>query len=188
MCWCRDPRICLSWSELLLDTVDACMQFRLVTFVNYYPVTMMAAILNHKRTFYLFCGSYSICGATGVALLDFEWCLFRPTSKVDPARVCDVISGWSRISQRGSANLWPWTKNILFGKIFAENWMKMKEIGPRGEARISLAPPSPLGSTNSHLPMSLHVKYLHDVIFRKFPCLHPHSRKLKHLVHQHPCF
>ena len=32
-------------------------------------------------------------------------------------------------SRRG-ANPWIWGKNLLFGKIFAENCMKMKENGP----------------------------------------------------------
>ena len=29
---------------------------------------------------------------------------------------------------------WAWSKNLLFGKIFAENCMKMREIGPEGVA------------------------------------------------------
>ena len=41
-------------------------------------------------------------------------------------------SGGSRISQTGVANPWVWGENLLFGKIFAKNCMKMKEIGPAG--------------------------------------------------------
>ena len=47
----------------------------------------------------------------------------------------DFISGGSRIS-----NPWFWSENLLFDKVFAENGMKMKEIGPRRKA--------PLGSAN----------------------------------------
>ena len=36
-------------------------------------------------------------------------------------------------------------KNLLFGKIFAKNCIKMKEFGPRGRARPWL----PLGSANA---------------------------------------
>ena len=32
----------------------------------------------------------------------------------------------------GGANLWVWGENVLFGKDFVENCMKMKEIGLRG--------------------------------------------------------
>ena len=42
------------------------------------------------------------------------------------------------------ANPLVWSENLLFGKIFVENCIKMKEIGPRGGA--SLAPPR--GSVN----------------------------------------
>ena len=45
-------------------------------------------------------------------------------------------SGGSRISQTGGADL-------LFGQIFPENRMKMKEIGPRG-GRAPLYPPKNL--------------------------------------------
>ena len=43
-----------------------------------------------------------------------------------------------------------WGNNLSFGKIFAENCMKIKEIGPKGEGRLSItsasppAPPPPL--------------------------------------------
>ena len=40
----------------------------------------------------------------------------------------------------GSANAQVGGANLLFGQIFPENCMKMKEIGPRG-GRVSLAPP-----------------------------------------------
>ena len=46
-----------------------------------------------------------------------------------------MLSGGSRISQAGAwgdANSWLWGKNQLFGKIYAENCMKIKENGPRG--------------------------------------------------------
>ena len=32
----------------------------------------------------------------------------------------------------GGTNPWVWTENLLFAKIFAKTWMKMKEIGPKG--------------------------------------------------------
>ena len=32
----------------------------------------------------------------------------------------------------GGAKPWFWRENLLFGKVFAENCMKMKEIGPGG--------------------------------------------------------
>ena len=44
----------------------------------------------------------------------------------------------SGFPKRGDVNPWVWGKNLLFGKIFAENCMKMKEIGPEGP--VSLAP------------------------------------------------
>ena len=41
-------------------------------------------------------------------------------------------SGGSRISQTdGDTKPWDWRKNLLFGKIFVEDCMKMKEIVPR---------------------------------------------------------
>ena len=33
---------------------------------------------------------------------------------------------------RGVVNSWIWGKNLLFGKIFAENCMKMRKSGPGG--------------------------------------------------------
>ena len=56
-----------------------------------------------------------------------------------------LISGGSRISQTGGAKSWVWDKNLLFRKIFAENCMKMKEIGPGG---LCIPSPPPPGSTN----------------------------------------
>ena len=39
----------------------------------------------------------------------------------------------------GDANPWVWDKNLLFGKILAENCMKMKKISPKvGRGRGSL--------------------------------------------------
>ena len=40
----------------------------------------------------------------------------------------------------GGDNPWVWGENIFFGKIFAENCMKMKDSGPGGGG-ASLAPP-----------------------------------------------
>ena len=40
-----------------------------------------------------------------------------------------VLSGRSRISQMGRRQPQNLGQNLLFGKIFAENYMKMKEIG-----------------------------------------------------------
>ena len=59
-------------------------------------------------------------------------------------------SAGSRISQRGCANL-------LFGKYFAENCMKMKEIGPGVGA--SLAPP---------WIYQCHINKLNNTPFQKF--------------------
>ena len=51
----------------------------------------------------------------------------------------------------GGANSCDWGKNLLFGKVFAENCMKMKEIGP-GRAEHPFAPPPPgSANENSHL-------------------------------------
>ena len=36
------------------------------------------------------------------------------------------------VPRRGAANIWVWLNNLLFGKIFAENCMKMKEIWLKG--------------------------------------------------------
>ena len=49
----------------------------------------------------------------------------------------DVTETWTvadpEFSRRGrGANPWDWGDNLLFGKIFAENCMKMKEIGSGG--------------------------------------------------------
>ena len=43
----------------------------------------------------------------------------------------------------GGGNPWVWTENLLFGKIFAENCMKMKEIGPRAGALVPSVPFDP---------------------------------------------
>ena len=45
----------------------------------------------------------------------------------------------------GETNPWIWGKNLFFGKILAENCMKMKELGPRGQNGPSALAP---GSTN----------------------------------------
>ena len=44
----------------------------------------------------------------------------------------NIYSGRSRISQTEGANPCILGKNLLIGKIFAENCVKMKEIGARG--------------------------------------------------------
>ena len=54
---------------------------------------------------------------------------------------CSVSSGGSRTFQTGGG--WGWGKNLLFGKPFPENRMKMKEIELEG-ARD--APPGPANS------------------------------------------
>ena len=41
-------------------------------------------------------------------------------------------SGGSRISQIGGANFQGGVANLLFGQIFTENCIKLKEFGPRG--------------------------------------------------------
>ena len=53
-----------------------------------------------------------------------------PSAVADPGFPRGGNNGRSRIS-RGNANHWIYGKNLLFGKIFAENCMKMKEIGRR---------------------------------------------------------
>ena len=55
-----------------------------------------------------------------------------------PSTTGGGVSGRPRISQMG-ANPKGWGANLLFGKIFLENCMKMKEIGPRGGGGASLA-------------------------------------------------
>ena len=47
------------------------------------------------------------------------------------------ISGGIRISQREAPTPEFQAKNLLFDKLFVENYMKMKEVGPR---EASLAP------------------------------------------------
>ena len=44
----------------------------------------------------------------------------------------------------GGANPWVGSQNLLFDNIVAENYMKMKEIGPPGGGGV----PAPIGSTN----------------------------------------
>ena len=52
-----------------------------------------------------------------------------------------IISGRSRIYlDGGGANFQGGDANLLFGQIFTENCMKMKEFGPGGQC-VSLAPP-----------------------------------------------
>ena len=51
----------------------------------------------------------------------------------------------------GGANPWVWTKNLLFDKIFAENWMNMKEIGPKLD--LVCPPPDPPMVTENLLPL-----------------------------------
>ena len=48
-----------------------------------------------------------------------------------------------------------WGKNLLFGKIFTENCMKMNEIGPRGGAHLW----HPLGSTNARILIIFQICY-----------------------------
>ena len=53
----------------------------------------------------------------------------------------NIFSGKSRISPiRRMENPWISGKNIVLGKIFTENCMKMKEIGPRGGAHPQCPP------------------------------------------------
>ena len=47
-----------------------------------------------------------------------------------------MFSGGSRISQIGSVNPSVWGENLLIGKIFAKNCMKMKEIGSNGGGKV----------------------------------------------------
>ena len=66
-----------------------------------------------------------------------------------------INSGGSRVSQTGSANSWFWSEILLFGKVFAEDCIKMEEIGPRG-GRVPSVPPPPADP-----PMNL---YVHPLI------------------------
>ena len=67
-----------------------------------------------------------------------------------------IISGGSRISQMGVTN--PKEENQLFGQIFPENCMEMKEIRPRGG--------HPVGSTNG-FPFSVYdSKYVYMLVKR----------------------
>ena len=66
-------------------------------------------------------------------------------------------------------------KNLLFGKVFAENWMKIKEIGPRGgEAR----PWRPLESANDSLWSLLELNALNlSSYLQNGNCCRPISRR-----------
>ena len=43
--------------------------------------------------------------------------------------------------RRGDTNPLIWSKKLLFDKIFAENCIKMKEVGPRGWGDVPGTPP-----------------------------------------------
>ena len=51
-----------------------------------------------------------------------------------------TLQWWIQDFPDGGANLWVWRKNLLFGKISAENCMKMKEIGSANV--MELLPPA----------------------------------------------
>ena len=70
-------------------------------------------------------------------------------------RIQDFPDGGSQ-PQRGGANL-------LFGQLFRENCMKMKENGPRGSANGTAS--GPLRFCTGRNPKTDHVKSLHSVIF-----------------------
>ena len=55
--------------------------------------------------------------------------------------IINIFSGGSRIELTGwGANPCVWGKNLLYGKIFATNYMKMKEIGLRTGTRVPRTP------------------------------------------------
>ena len=53
----------------------------------------------------------------------------------------------------GAANPWAWGENLLFRKIFTENCMTMKEIGPREGAKDAL--PGSANNTDNYLYHSM---------------------------------
>ena len=56
----------------------------------------------------------------------------------------------------GGANPEGGGANLIFGQKFPENCMKMKEFGPRGGKRASLAPPPPLDPPTYLMIMPYH--------------------------------
>ena len=63
--------------------------------------------------------------------------LCRNDHQIFDVYIVDNISRGSKISQTcrgwgGSVNPEVWAKNLSFGKIFTENCLRMKEIGPGG--------------------------------------------------------
>ena len=78
----------------------------------------------------------------------------RVTSLLHSQAVADP--GFPR---RGGANFQSGGANLLFGQIFTQNCMKMKEFGPRGGGarpwRHPLDPPMPRDVINVMLPNSL---------------------------------
>ena len=65
-----------------------------------------------------------------------------------------VVADPEDSQMRRSSKSWAKVKNLLFGKIFAENCMKMKEMGPRGDAR----PWAQIYLKKMHLPFHNHVR------------------------------
>ena len=60
-------------------------------------------------------------------------------------------------SKRRGTNPWVWGKNLLYGKIFAQNCLKMKGIGPRGRGGglVSLAPPPRSANATFQAPFEI---------------------------------
>ena len=62
-------------------------------------------------------------------------------------------NGGSRIFQGEGANSKAEGTNLWFSKMFTENYMKMQEIGPRGETRPWYSPPK-----IRHCMVNLHLR------------------------------
>ena len=79
---------------------------------------------------------YYLGGGAGL-VISFD--TYPPRQQDVRHRELAVISGGSRISQRGGANSQDGAPTYYLDKFFPEDCMKMNEIGPR-EERASLAP------------------------------------------------
>ena len=66
-------------------------------------------------------------------------------SKIDSLRTPDAFSGGTRISQTGASNHEFVDKNLLFGKNFAKNCIKILKIDGEGHSRRPLNSPMHTG-------------------------------------------
>ena len=90
----------------------------------------------------------------------FSVCVFvghmNTSIRCHSSREWIVISGRSRIFQRGCTNCKGGGANLLLLPIFPKNCMKLKKFEPRGGARV---PGVPFGSANGYHLGSLHVRF-----------------------------